>query len=251
MTPPHSLAWICALLVAATSFAQTPTHTDRSRALLPELAKYVALREAEFDQIPAERKVELDALARQLAQRAADDKPLRLCFICTHNSRRSHMAQLWVAAAAARYGVAGVQTYSGGTEATAFNPRAVAALRKAGFNVKQTTRDENPIYHVRYAAELPPITSFSKVYDQAPNPRGAFVAVMTCAGANEACPTVRGADLRVAITYEDPKAFDGTQQEEAKYAERCAQIAREMLHLVRETARQSTDANHPESETAQ
>jgi hypothetical protein len=33
------------------------------------------------------------------------------------------------------------------------------------------------------------------------------------------------------VNYDDPKDFDGTLQEEAKYDERTRQIAREMLYL--------------------
>lgn len=153
-----------------------------------------------------------------------------MTFICTHNSRRSHLAQVWAATAAARYGFSQVYTYSGGTEATAFNSRAVAALERAGFDVLKTSDDRNPVYHVRYAADAAPLTCFSKVYDQAPNPGDGFCAVMTCGDANERCPVVHGAAQRIAITYEDPKSADGTPAEAARYDERCAQIAREMLY---------------------
>jgi hypothetical protein len=42
---------------------------------------------------------------------------------------------------------------------------------------------------------------------------------------------VRGAEERIAITYEDPKSFDGTEREAEAYDERCRQIAREMLFV--------------------
>ena len=46
------------------------------------------------------------------------------------------MAAIWARVAAYRAGFTEVETYSGGTEITAFNPRAVAALRRAGFRVE-------------------------------------------------------------------------------------------------------------------
>ncbi|MCK4776283.1 MAG: protein-tyrosine-phosphatase, partial [Candidatus Krumholzibacteria bacterium] len=58
-----------------------------------------------------------------------------------------------------------------------------------------------------------------------------FCAVMTCSQADKNCPVVVGASMRVAIPYDDPKAFDGTDQEAANYDERCRQISREMLYL--------------------
>jgi protein-tyrosine phosphatase/arsenate reductase len=96
---------------------------------------------------------------------------------------------------------------------------------------------DNPVYRVRHGEDAPPVEHFSKVYDQAPNPSEGFCAVMTCQAASEACPVVHGADARVAVPYEDPKAFDGTEQEAAKYDERCRQIAREMLYAFSRVSR--------------
>ena len=199
-------------------------------ALLPALSAYVADAFAEVERIPAERRLQLDALARLVAERTRSGGPAPLIFICTHNSRRSHMAQLWAQAAAHHFGIAGVETYSGGTEATAFEPRAVAALQRAGFSIATISTGENPVYAVRLSGSAEPLHCFSKVYDQPPNPTEGFGAVMTCGAADAGCPIVFGAAGRIAITYDDPKAADGTPQETAVYDERCRQIAREMLY---------------------
>jgi len=171
----------------------------RSSTIYPNLQQTIDARIGEFDQIPKERRAELGELADMIRARLEENEPARLVFICTHNSRRSHMAQLWAAVAARHYEIDGIHTYSGGTESTAFNPRAVAALQRAGLRIDKTTDDENPIYHVRFADGAHPLTCFSKVYDQAPNPKVDFIAVMTCDHANEACPIVRGAAKRIAI----------------------------------------------------
>lgn len=199
--------------------------------LYPALQSYVSERTAEFDQIPAERKEQLGKLAAYVSERVEAGKPVRLTFICTHNSRRSHLSQIWAATAAAQYGVPQIETFSGGTEATAFNPRAVAAVRRAGFQVEQPDAAANPRYAVKYAESAAPMICFSKVYSAAPNPQEDFCAVMTCNHADENCPLVNGCDLRMAIMYEDPKAADGTPEEAARYDERCRQIGREMLYL--------------------
>ncbi len=219
------------LAVAGLMLCANNSPENKGVAMFDSLHTYIDQRQAEFGDIPAERKRQLDALADYIASRAQSNKPVRLNFICTHNSRRSHMGQIWAAVAANAYNIDRVQTYSGGTEATAFNPRAVAALRRAGLTIKQTTTDENPIYHVTYSDRAMPITSFSKVYDHAPNPKREFAAIMTCSSADKACPAVPGADQRFAITYEDPKAFDGTDKEATMYDERCAQIARDLLYV--------------------
>jgi hypothetical protein len=196
-----------------------------------KLKSYIVARVGEFHQIPAERKEQLRRLALYVRGRVETGSAAKLTFICTHNSRRSHLAQLWAAAGAAYYRIPNVATFSGGTKATAFNPRAVAALERAGFKIAKLSDDSNPRYQVEIVEGADPQTCFSKVYDQEPNPIDDFCAVMTCSQADAACPIVKGAARRVAIPYDDPKAFDGTAQETAKYSERCAQIAREMLYV--------------------
>lgn len=180
---------------------------------------------AEQDRITPERKQRLRQLSDYLGARQG--RPVRLNFICTHNSRRSHIAQVWAATAAAYFGLEGVEAYSGGTEATAFNPRAVAALERAGFRIENPGGD-NPRYRVHYAADRPPLVCFSKTFDDPHNPSQNFAAIMTCSDADENCPFIPGVDLRLPLAYEDPKAADGTPEEAARYDERVRQIGREI-----------------------
>ena len=57
---------------------------------------------------------------------------------------------------------------------------------------------------------------------------------MTCSQADGGCPFIAGAEKRIPITYEDPKAFDDSPLEEAKYDERSLQIASEMFYVFRQ-----------------
>lgn len=224
--------FIAALLVALLWLvACEKTKTGGQGNLNPELQAYVTnVAKEGFDAIPAERKARLRRLAEFVSDQRATGEPADLTYICTHNSRRSHMSQLWAATAAAWYGVDGVNTYSGGTEATAFNPRAVAALERAGFDI-ENPGGENPRYRVKYSPSAPAMECFSKKYDDAFNPADGFAAVMTCSAADKSCPVVMGAKVRVGIPYEDPKVADGTPEEAQRYDERCRQIASEMLYL--------------------
>lgn len=206
-------------------------------AMFPAVDQYIASRVAEFDQIPSERKAQLRKLSLYVQSRVKAGEPVRLTFICTHNSRRSHLSQIWAATAAAHYGVPGVETFSGGTEATAFNPRAIAAVERAGFEVDAQDESKNPKQAVRFHQGGDPMLCFSKVYDEAPNPQSDYCAVMTCSDADKSCPNVRGASQRVALPYEDPKVADNTLAEAQKYDERCAQIAREMLYVFSQVER--------------
>jgi protein-tyrosine-phosphatase len=154
-----------------------------------------------------------------------------LIFICTHNSRRSHMGHLWAQLAASCFGIEGVRCFSGGTEATAFNPRAIQALLNSGMIITQREGGSNPLYGVRLPGMAAEVQVFSKRYSDPPNPVKDFHAVMTCSDADEACPIVAGALSRHAIMYEDPKKYDDTPEESIQYEERSRQIAREMLYL--------------------
>lgn len=201
--------------------------------LFPKLDAYLEGREASWRDIPEARRRTLARVAEFVRAQASYDRAAELLFVCTHNSRRSHMGQLWAQAAATRAGHLHVKTYSGGTEATALNPRAAAALQRAGFEIHAPPGEpENPRYQVGYAAGAPPMEAFSKTIEQPPNPTEGFVAIMTCSEADVACPTVLGAALRVALPYEDPKASDGTAQEAATYDLRASQIATEMAYLA-------------------
>jgi arsenate reductase len=183
-----------------------------------------------FDRIPTSRKNLLNQLTSFVQQKLDADAPVLLNFICTHNSRRSHMAQLWAHAAAHYWRLPNVRCFSGGTEATAFNPRAVKAMQEAGFDIKITTPGDNPVYEVRFAGDARPVTVFSKTYDDPVNPGHDFAAVMTCSHADQSCPVVVGSAARISLTYDDPKDFDGTPQETAKYNERVREIGREILY---------------------
>ena len=201
--------------------------------MFPEISNYVEKRIAEFGDIPEERRQVLETLAKYIRGNASKSQASKITFVCTHNSRRSHFSQVWAQVAAAHFGLQNVETFSGGTEATAFNPRSVAALKRCGFRIETGDPSiENPHYSVRFKNSGNPSVCFSKVFDQSPNPKSGFCAVMTCSQADKSCPTVTGSELRIAIPYDDPKVADGTPSELAKYDQRCAQIAREMLYVM-------------------
>ena len=187
---------------------------------------------SEFDQIPEERQEQLKAVAETLKSRPKGE-PSSITFICTHNSRRSHLSQIWAQVSSVWYGIPEITTYSGGTEATACNHRTVRALRRAGFSVvNPTPENKNPHYLIQYSEQLEPLTAFSKVYDSDGNPSKDFLAIMTCSHADKNCPIVRGATKRFAIPYTDPKVSDNTPQEDRTYDARLRQIGREMLFLM-------------------
>lgn len=210
------------------------TSTSKHNVFFETLRNNIKKLADEFDQIPGDRKAILKELSAFIKEKIKASQKIELTFICTHNSRRSHISQIWAQAAAAYYGIDDVFSYSGGTEATAFNPRAVKAMEEIGFKILKTTMTDNPVYEVYYSNDFKPLISFSKKYDDAFNPQQNFVAVMTCSHADENCPLVLGAAKRISLNYDDPKDFDGTSQESAKYSERVHEIGREILFIFSE-----------------
>jgi arsenate reductase len=178
--------------------------------------------------ISAERKEILKPLADYIQSKINNNETIRLNFICTHNSRRSHLSQIWAQTMAFYFKIKNVFCYSGGTETTAMFPKVAETLINQGFQIQKLGDSENPVYAVKYAESEAAIICFSKTYDNPFNPKGKFGAIMTCNNADEGCPFVLGAEARFPIKYDDPKTFDNTDLQNEKYAERSLEIAQEM-----------------------
>lgn len=195
--------------------------------LLSKLDDYV--KSLDFGTIPTERKAVLQLLIDYVQAKKDKGETINLNFICTHNSRRSQFSQVWGKVAANYFGIE-INSYSGGVEVTAFNERAVESIKRTGFDII-SEGEGNPHYSIYYSKSEPPIIAFSKVFDDATNASSNFAAVMTCSHADENCPFIPGAEARLPIRYEDPKAFDDTPEESEKYDERSRQIATELFFV--------------------
>jgi arsenate reductase len=184
-----------------------------------------------ISEISSERKEILEPIINYIVNKATDSQIVNLNFICTHNSRRSHLSQIWAQVMAAHFGIQGVHCYSGGTEATALFPMVAETLRNSGMQIHQITNGINPVYAIKFSENSSPIIGFSKRSDDDFNPKSHFAAVMTCSHADENCPVILGAEHRIPIMYEDPKNSDNTPQQSKVYAQRSRQIATEMLYV--------------------
>lgn len=195
--------------------------------LFPQLRS--TIKELRRLDIPNDRKQVLQVLIDYIQQKLDQEVELNLNFICTHNSRRSQFSQIWAQTSAYYFDVP-VNCYSGGVEVTAFNERAVASIKRSGFQVESGGGD-NPLYKVHFSKVAQPISAFSKVFDDPENDAEQFAAIMTCDHADENCPFIPGTEQRIPVRYEDPKAFDDTPLEAEKYDERSLQIATEMFYV--------------------
>jgi len=183
-----------------------------------------------FDLISSERKQILQKIASIIQEKVAKGEEIKLMYVCTHNARRSHFGQIWSAVAAAYYEVPNVTTFSGGMEVTAFHPSAISALESIGFEINKISDGENPRYEV-YFNNSAPILCFSKEVSHELNPQDEFIAVMVCGEAEQNCPFIPSASLRISTTYEDPKRYDDTPEELSEYVKTSLLICQECLYL--------------------
>lgn len=225
--------------------ALTATTSVSSQELNKKLLSYLQESEQKATNIEDSRKKELADLANYIVEDLQKKEEVKILAICTHNSRRSHMTQLLIETAAtyygintsaASYGVNRISAFSGGTEATAFNQNAINALESIGFSFTKEEGGSNPKYIVNNGTNK--FHSFSKKYSNKINPSSNFIAVMVCSDADKSCPVVDGADARFAIPYDDPRYYDKTPSQDAKYAETVEKIATEMMYVMSNVKKQ-------------
>ena len=113
--------------------------------------------------------------------------PIRVLFVCTHNSARSQIAE----ALLGRYGGADFEAQSAGTEVTRVNPYALRVLSDLGIDWSQ--------------ARSKSITEF---LDQ----RFDYV-ITVCDRARETCPVFPGSENTLHWGLDDPSEMDGTDAE--------------------------------------
>ena len=182
-------------------------------------------------QINEARKLLLDPIVEYVQQKVDNRQPILLNFICTHNSRRSHLAQIWAQTAASYYGIPMVQCYSGGTEATQLFPKIAETLSQQGFKTLKLSESSTPIYFFKFSENAFPVVGFSKKWNDEFNPYSSFAAIMTCSEADSDCPYIPGAEKRFVLSYQDPKSSDQTPEQTQVYAQRSLQIAAELFYI--------------------
>lgn len=183
----------------------------------------------------ADRLPTLDALAASFSK----EDELRVNFICTHNSRRSHYCEILFRTAALHAGLEHVSTFSGGTEGTALFPEVAASFERHGFEAKSENANGQLAWKI-FHPSLEQLDStpllFSKAYTHESNPQSGYHAVMVCDSANEACPIVFGATERHPVLFVDPKRSDNTSEQSATYDQTLRGIAAEMGYVARKLA---------------
>lgn len=157
---------------------------------------------------------------------------INLVFICTHNSRRSILSEIWAAIAAQVLDKKTVQTFSAGTEKTEVAPQIIRTLKRQGFDIQYTTQQHNTEYRIKFNDDTKPKTLYSKLISDSLNPKESFYAILTCSDAEKNCPFVPGALKTFSLPFEDPKHSDGSPEEDAVYEDASLRIAGEIFYLI-------------------
>lgn len=181
---------------------------------------------------PSRKKI-LMSIASNIVQEYKKNQRVHLNFICTHNSRRSQLAQVWAHFAAEYFEIPFIKSFSGGTAVTAFFRNTVKTLQEAGFKIQLLEfSHKNPVYAINYRKSKQSIIGFSKLYNH-PDNLSPYIAITTCSSADENCPFIPDALKRFHLPFTDPKTFDGTKLQAEKYLEANLKIAGEIHYIFK------------------
>jgi arsenate reductase (thioredoxin) len=115
------------------------------------------------------------------------NKKKRVLFVCTHNSARSQMAEVFLNALAGdRY-----EAYSAGTSPTGLNPYAIKAMQEAGIDISG--------HRSKGVEEF-----LGQTFDH---------VVTVCDSAKEVCPFFPGGATRTHKGFTDPSSCEGLEEE--------------------------------------
>lgn len=113
--------------------------------------------------------------------------PIRVLFLCTHNSARSQMAEGLLR----QFGAHRFLAFSAGTEATRVRPEAIQVMGELGVDISgQASKTVEPF--VGQAIDW---------------------VVTVCDQAREACPTLPGVSHQLHWSIDDPAAVNGSREE--------------------------------------
>jgi len=159
--------------------------------LVAEQRQGIARQRADLDRLEGELlDLEMTVAAAGRAsrrERPVSEAPIRVLFVCTHNSARSQIAE----ALLERYGGDDFEVYSAGTEVTRVNPFAIQVLADLGIDWSGATSKS--------------ITDF---LDQ----RFDYV-ITVCDRARETCPVFPGSTNTLHWGLDDPSEVEGSDGE--------------------------------------
>ncbi len=158
--------------------------------LLADQRAAIARQREQLDRLESELlDLELTVAAAGRARRTVvvPDSPIRVLFVCTHNSARSQIAE----ALLGRYGGHDFEAHSAGTEATRVNPYAIRVLAELGIDWSGAR---------------------SKVITELLDRQFDYV-ITVCDRARETCPVFPGSQNTLHWGLDDPSEVEGTDEQ--------------------------------------
>jgi arsenate reductase (thioredoxin) len=165
--------------------------------LLAAQSEAISRQRADLDRLEgelADLEMTIAAAGRARRKPPVADRPIRVLFVCTHNSARSQIAE----ALLRDYGGPAFEVHSAGTEVTRVNPFAIRVLEARGIDTSGLRSK-----------------SITEFLDQH------FDYVITvCDRARETCPYFPGSENTLHWGLDDPSGVQGTDEEKLAAFER-------------------------------
>lgn len=210
---------------------------DESK-LFSTISTYLASQDGKQPPVNEIHQASMQKFAQWLKMRGK--KKTDVVVICTGNSRRSILTSTMGNLIAAYRKWPEVRFHSAGTAPSAFNSCTIAALKQIGVEITATGSqakegkkgEKNPHYKVQWGKDKDAYSlEYSKALGDVSLPGNDFAALIVCSDADKECPVVEGAAIRLALPFEDPKAFDGKPNESEEYAKTRDLIAQTLLAI--------------------
>jgi len=159
------------------------------------------------------------------ATMAGPGPPIRVLFVCTHNSARSVMAEVLLR----HKGGEAFEVFSAGTEPSVVRPLTLRVLQDGGFDTSALR---------------------SKSVDEFLGQRFDYV-ITVCDQARQACPVFPGSGESLHWGYEDPSEASGTEEEQLMVYRRVfTQIGNRIAQFVPIAVRSRAEARRAATDTA-
>jgi arsenate reductase (thioredoxin) len=190
--------------------------------------------QAKSKSIKEERMEQLDNLNKMIANDLVKKGSTKIICICTHNSRRSILAQAMLSFISNQLNINNIEVFSGGIEVTEVHRNVIEAFENFGFEIQQIPENTNSKYTVTWGNQTieKQDNLFSKLYDDPFNPSKDFIAMMVCSDVEKNCPMVKGSINIISMNYTDPKHSDGTEEASNVYLDKLFEIGAEMFYVL-------------------
>ena len=165
------------------------------------------------------RKKRLDNIASVINENL--NKTRSIVFLCTHNSRRSQICEVWGKVFAEIYRKK-ININSAGAFKTVVHSQVYESIVKCGLIVN----NKKEIFFDKKKFKLNSKTTDSITMKN-------FIAVMTCSDAEKSCPHDPKSIRNIKMFFNDPRIYDETDKMSREYLKTTTYIAEELNYIFK------------------